>query len=176
MPLGFWGDEDASRYNQSYFSRFPGLWAHGDYVEVCSSGGYIIHGRSDTTLNPGGVRIGTAEIYRQVENIRDIEESIAVGQEWQGDQRVILFVKLSKGAILDDALVARIKKQIRSGATPRHVPAKIVEIAAIPRTRSGKISEMAVRDTIHGRTIDNMGALENPECLDLYKKLDALNQ
>jgi len=176
MPLGFWGDEDASRYHQSYFSRFPGLWAHGDYVEVRSSGAYIIHGRSDTTLNPGGVRIGTAEIYRQVESIPDLEESIAVGQDWQGDQRVILFVKLRKGVVLDDALVTRIKKQIRSGATPRHVPAKIVQIAAIPRTRSGKISEVAVRDTIHGRTIDNIGALENPECLDLYKNLDVLNQ
>jgi acetoacetyl-CoA synthetase len=176
MPLGFWGDEDAFRYHQSYFVRFPGLWTHGDYVEKCHSGGYIIHGRSDTTLNPGGVRIGTSEIYRQVESIPDVEESIAVGQDWQGDQRIILFVKLRVGAVLDESLVARIKQQVRSGATPRHVPAKIVEIAAIPRTRSGKISEVAVRDIIHGRTIQNLGAIENPECLDFYKNLDTLNR
>ncbi|MBN4075591.1 MAG: acetoacetate--CoA ligase [SAR86 cluster bacterium] len=174
MPLGFWGDEDGCRYQDAYFDRFTGLWAHGDFVEKCASGGFIIHGRSDTTLNPGGVRIGTAEIYRQVETIDEVEESIAVGQPWQGDQRVILFVILSGGKKLDDSLITKIKKQIRQGATPRHVPAKIIEVEAIPRTRSGKISEVAVRDTIQGKVLKNIHALANPESLDLYKNLDTL--
>lgn len=174
MPLGFWGDDDGTRYEEAYFKRFPGIWAHGDFIERCPSGGFVINGRSDTTLNPGGVRIGTAEIYRQVEIVDEVEESLAVGQSWQGDQRVILFVRLQQGKKLDDALVAKIKKQIREGATPRHVPAKIIEVTAIPRTRSGKISELAVRDTIHGKAIKNAESLSNPESLELYKDLEAL--
>ncbi len=174
MPLGFWGDENGSRYHEAYFSRFPGLWAHGDYVEKRKTGGFVINGRSDTTLNPGGVRIGTAEIYRQVESIPEVEESIAVGQDINGDQRVILFVILSKGQTLDEALITKIKSQIRQGATPRHVPALIIAVDAIPRTRSGKISEIAVRDTIHGRKLKNVDALANPEALDCYVDMQEL--
>jgi len=174
MPLGFWGDENGSRYHEAYFSRFPGLWAHGDYVEKRQTGGFVINGRSDTTLNPGGVRIGTAEIYRQVESIPEVEESIAVGQDINGDQRVILFVILSKGQTLDEALITKIKSQIRQGATPRHVPALIIAVDAIPRTRSGKISEIAVRDTIHGRKLKNVDALANPEALDCYVDMQEL--
>ena len=175
MPVKFWGDADGSRYRDAYFARFPGVWAHGDFVEKRPSGGFVIHGRSDTTLNPGGVRIGTAEIYRQVETIDAIEEAIAVGQDIDGDQRVILFVKLREGHELSDGLEKTIRARIRSGATPRHVPAKIIAIAAIPRTRSGKISEIAVRDTIHGRPVRNTTALANPEALEFYRDLEALN-
>lgn len=176
MPVFFWGDADGSRYHDAYFARFPGVWAHGDFVEKRPSGGFVIHGRSDTTLNPGGVRIGTAEIYRQVEPIAAIEEAIAVGQEIDGDQRVILFVKLRAGHTLDAALETEIRKRIRSGASPRHVPAKIIAVTAIPRTRSGKISEIAVRDTIHGRPVKNTTALANPEALELYRDLKALRE
>jgi acetoacetyl-CoA synthetase len=174
MPVKFWGDADGSRYHEAYFSRFPGVWAHGDFVEKRPSGGFIIQGRSDTTLNPGGVRIGTAEIYRQVETIGEVEEAIAVGQDIEGDQRVILFVKLRDGATLDAELERTIRARIRSGASPRHVPAKIIAVAAIPRTRSGKISEIAVRDTIHGRAVKNVEALANPEALELYMNLPEL--
>jgi acetoacetyl-CoA synthetase len=174
MPLGFWNDEKGERYQEAYFNRFPGIWAHGDYVEKRNTGGFVIHGRSDTTLNPGGVRIGTAEIYRQVEKMADIEECIAVGQDLKGDQRVILFVKLNAVKTLDAELISAIKKQIREGATPRHVPSRIIAVDAIPRTRSGKISEIAVRDTIHGRSVKNTGALANPECLSLYENIKEL--
>lgn len=174
MPIGFWGDADGTRYSEAYFARFPGVWAHGDFVEKRASGGFIIHGRSDTTLNPGGVRIGTAEIYRQVETIADVEEAVAVGQDVEGDQRVILFVRLKAGAVLDEALEKTIRTRIRSGASPRHVPARIVAVSAIPRTRSGKISETAVRDTIHGRAVKNTTALANPESLALYRDLPEL--
>ena len=174
MPVSFWGDADGSRYRDAYFSRFDGVWAHGDFVEKRPSGGFIIHGRSDTTLNPGGVRIGTAEIYRQVETISAVEEVIAVGQDIDGDQRVILFVKLRPGHALDAALEKDIRTRIRSGASPRHVPARIIAVTAIPRTRSGKISEIAVRDVIHGRPVKNTTALANPEALELYRGLEAL--
>lgn len=174
MPLGFWGDTDGSRYQDAYFSRYSGLWNHGDFVEKRATGGFVIHGRSDTTLNPGGVRIGTAEIYRQVETIDDVDECVAVGQDINGDQRVILFIILRKGCRLDEELIKRIKQQIRTGATPRHVPAMIIAVDAIPRTRSGKISEIAVRDTIHGRPIKNTTALANPECLEIYKNIPEL--
>jgi acetoacetyl-CoA synthetase len=150
------------------------MWAHGDFVEKRPSGGYVIHGRSDATLNPGGVRIGTAEIYRQVETIDQVEEAIAVGQDWQGDQRVILFVRMSEGAVLTEELQKLIKTRIREGATPRHAPAKIIAVDDIPRTRSGKISEIAVRDVIHGRAIKNTTALANAECLEAYKDLAEL--
>jgi acetoacetyl-CoA synthetase len=174
MPAGFWGDVDGSRYRAAYFERFPGVWAHGDFVERRSSGGFVIHGRSDTTLNPGGVRIGTAEIYRQVEAIPDVLEAVAVGQDWEGDQRIVLFVRLRDGTRLTDDLTKAIRSRIRSGTTPRHVPARIVAVPEIPRTRSGKISEIAVRDTIHGRPVGNDTALANPECLAAYRDLPEL--
>jgi acetoacetyl-CoA synthetase len=174
MPVAFWGDAEGSRYKAAYFERFPGVWAHGDFVEKRPSGGYVIHGRSDATLNPGGVRIGTAEIYRQVETMPEILESVAVGQDWEGDQRVILFVRLREGVALSDGLQESIRSRIRTGATPRHVPARIIAVPEIPRTRSGKISEIAVRDTIHGRSIANSSALANPECLKEYLNLAAL--
>jgi len=168
MPIGFWGDDDGARYRDAYFSRFAGIWAQGDFVEKRPGGGFIIHGRSDTTLNPGGVRIGTAEIYRQVETIPEILEAIAVGLDKNGDQQVILFVRLKPGVKLDEKLVQLVRARIRKGATPRHVPAKIVAVPDIPRTRSGKISEIAVRDIIHGRKVKNTTALANAACLDFY--------
>ncbi len=168
MPVGFWNDETGERYRDAYFSRFEGVWSQGDYIEKRPSGGFVIHGRSDTTLNPGGVRIGTAEIYRQVETIENILEAVAVGQDHEGDQRVVLFVRLRDGVELDEALEELIRSRIRSGASPRHVPAVIVAVPDIPRTRSGKISEMAVRDTIHGRALKNTTALANAPCLEFY--------
>jgi acetoacetyl-CoA synthetase len=175
MPLGFWNDADGSRYRAAYFTRFPGLWHHGDFAEWTVTGGMIIHGRSDATLNPGGVRIGTAEIYRQVEQLAEVQESIVIGQDWQGDVRVVLFVVLRPGAVLDEALEKRIRTKIRDGASPRHVPARIVAVRDIPRTKSGKITELAVRDVVMGREVKNKEALANPEALDLYRGLPALN-
>jgi acetoacetyl-CoA synthetase len=174
MPVRFWNDPEGTRYRDSYFARFPSVWYHGDFAEMTESGGVIIHGRSDAVLNPGGVRIGTAEIYRQVEQIPEVLEAICVGQDWQGDVRVVLFVRLAEGARLDEALEKRIRSRIRSNCTPRHVPARIVQIGDIPRTRSGKISEIAVRDIIHGRAVKNTEALANPEALELYAGLEAL--
>ena len=168
MPVGFWDDEDGTRYHNAYFSQHANVWCQGDYIEQRAGGGYVIHGRSDTTLNPGGVRIGTAEIYRQVETIESVQEAVAVGQDVEGDQRVILFVRLSEGAELDEDLIQLIRTRIRQGATPRHVPAAIVAVPDIPRTRSGKISEIAVRDTIHGRKVKNTTALANADCLGFY--------
>ena len=175
MPIGFWNDADGSRYHAAYFEHFPGVWRHGDWVEKTANDGYIIHGRSDATLNPGGVRIGTAEIYRQVEQLDEVVEGLVVGQEWEGDVRVVLFVRLADGLDLDDALIDRIRKRIRSHCTPRHVPAKIIQVADIPRTKSGKITELAVRDIIHGRPVKNVEALANPEALELYRGLAELN-
>ena len=174
MPVGFWNDPDGSKFHGAYFANIENTWCHGDWVEKTPHGGFIIHGRSDATLYPGGVRIGTAEIYRQVEKIPEVFESIAVGQDWEGDTRVILFVRLTEGNTLDDDLKTRIKKQIRSGASPRHVPAHIIQIMDIPRTKSGKITELAVRDVIHKRAVKNKEALANPEALDLYKDLEIL--
>ncbi len=174
MPVRFWNDPEGTRYRGSYFARFPGVWCHGDFAELTESGGVIIYGRSDAVLNPGGVRIGTAEIYRQVEQIPEVLEAICVGQEWQGDVRVVLFVRLAQGSSLDEALEQRIRKQIRERCTPRHVPARIVPVADIPRTRSGKITELAVRDLIHGRPVKNTEALANPDALELYRDLEAL--
>jgi acetoacetyl-CoA synthetase len=174
MPVGFWNDTDGMKYRSAYFSRFANIWHHGDFAEWTAHGGIIIHGRSDATLNPGGVRIGTAEIYRQVEQLPEIEESIVIGQEWDNDVRVVLFVILSPGLMLDDALRDRIKKQVRTGASPRHVPAKIIQVADIPRTKSGKITELAVRDIVHGREVKNKEALANPEALDLFRDIGEL--
>ena len=174
MPIGFWNDPDGDLYRQAYFNTWPNIWAHGDYGELTPSGGYIIHGRSDAVLNPGGVRIGTAEIYRQVERLRDVQESIVVGQEWADDVRVILFVVLTDGAILNDELRTRIANVIRENTTPRHVPAKILEVPDIPRTLSGKIVELAVRNAVHGRPVKNTDALANPEALDAFKGREEL--
>jgi acetoacetyl-CoA synthetase len=174
MPVMFWNDADGSKYHNAYFARFPGIWCHGDFAEITAHGGMIIHGRSDATLNPGGVRIGTAEIYAQVEQVSEVIEALAIGQDWDNDVRVVLFVRLRSGVSLDEALVAKIRRQIREGASPRHVPAKIVAVADIPRTKSGKITELAVRDVVHGRAVKNKEALANPEALDLYKEIPEL--
>jgi acetoacetyl-CoA synthetase len=174
MPVMFWNDPDGTKYRAAYFERFPGVWHHGDFAEWTRHGGMIIHGRSDATLNPGGVRIGTAEIYAQVEQIPEVVEAICVGQDWDNDVRIVLFVRLKDGVVLDDPLRERIRQKIRSGASPRHVPAKIIQVADIPRTRSGKITELAVRETVHGRPVKNTEALANPEALALYRDLPEL--
>lgn len=170
MPLRFWDDPGHERYDAAYFDRFPGLWHHGDFVSRTDDGGFVISGRSDATLNPGGVRIGTAEIYRRVDTMSEIEESVVVGQPWEGDTRIVLFVKMAAGAVLDNELRDRIRTKIRHEVTPRHVPAVIAAVADIPRTRSGKITELAVRDVLVGRPIANVEALANPEALDHFRE------
>jgi acetoacetyl-CoA synthetase len=174
MPVGFWNDPQGAKYRSAYFERYPNVWCHGDWSELTPHGGMIIYGRSDAVLNPGGVRIGTAEIYRQVEQLPEVVESLAIGQQWENDVRVVLFVKLAPGIALDDALQDKIRRQIRSNTSPRHVPARIVAITDIPRTKSGKIVELAVRDIVHGRPIRNLEALANPEALDLFRDIEAL--
>jgi acetoacetyl-CoA synthetase len=173
-PIRFWQDPDNTKFHQAYFAQFEHIWAHGDYAEITSKGGLIIHGRSDAVLNPGGVRIGTAEIYRQVEQLEQVVESIAIGQQWQDDVRVVLFVILQTGLVLDLDLEQLIRQQIRSHTTPRHVPAKILQVTDIPRTISGKIVELSVRKVIHNEVVKNTDALKNPEVLDLYKNLPEL--
>jgi acetoacetyl-CoA synthetase len=178
MPLGFWNDPDGAKYRAAYFERFPGVWCHGDWVELTAHDGMIIYGRSDATLNPGGVRIGTAEIYRQVEQLDEVVESIVIGQDWPpgavGDVRVVLFVRLRDGLVLDETLANRIRKQIRANTTPRHVPARIVQVSDIPRTKSGKIVELAVRNVVHGEPVKNVEALANPEALEQFRNRDEL--
>ncbi|MEM8546942.1 MAG: acetoacetate--CoA ligase [Pseudomonadota bacterium] len=173
MPIYFWNDADGRRYTGAYFERFDGVWAHGDLAKVHSHGGVEILGRSDAVLNPGGVRIGTAEIYRVVERIAAVVESAAVGQRWEGDVRVVLFVKLADGQVLDEALVKQLKTEIRQNATPRHVPARIVAVPDLPRTKSGKLSEVTVRDAVNGDPIKNLAALANPESLDAIRTAEA---
>jgi len=174
MPIGFWNDADGSKYRSAYFEKVPGVWCHGDYVELTEHGGMIIYGRSDAVLNPGGVRIGTAEIYRQAEQVDDVVESLVIGQRWDNDVRVVLFVRLRENVELEDELVARIKKRIRENASIRHVPAKIIQVADIPRTKSGKIVELAVRSVVHGEPVKNREALANPEALELFRDLEEL--
>ena len=173
MPLGFWNDADGAKYHAAYFDRYPNVWCHGDYLEYTEHGGLVIYGRSDAVLNPGGVRIGTAEIYRQVEKLEEVVESIAIGQDWPpqqpSDVRVILFVRLRDELTLDEALINKIKQHIRENTTPRHVPDKVLQVADIPRTRSGKIVELAVRNIVHGRPVKNREALANPEALELFR-------
>jgi acetoacetyl-CoA synthetase len=169
MPLGFWNDDNGARYRAAYFDDFPGVWRHGDWIRRTQSGGFVIYGRSDATLNPGGVRIGTAEIYRQVEQLDEVLESLAVGQQWDGDERIVLFVRLAPGVALDDELRRRLATHIRTRTTPRHVPAKILQVHDIPRTKSGKIVELAVRDVVHGRPVRNLEALANPAALDEFR-------
>ena len=174
MPVYFWNDPDRSKYKKAYFDVYPNVWRHGDFIEITDDGGVIIYGRSDATLNPGGVRIGTAEIYRQVEALPEILDSLVVGQDWDNDVRVILFVRLAEGVVFNDELVKKIKTVIRENTTPRHVPAKIIPVADIPYTISGKKVEMAVRDIIHNREVSNRDALANPEALELYRNLPEL--
>jgi acetoacetyl-CoA synthetase len=169
MPIGFWNDSDGAKYRAAYFEKYPKVWRHGDWCEETEHGGLVIYGRSDAVLNPGGVRIGTAEIYRQVEQIDEVMEALVIGQEWEADVRVVLFVKLKEGVQLDDALVNQIKRRIRENTTPRHVPAKVVQVSDIPRTKSGKIVELAVREVVHGRPVKNLEALANPEALQHFR-------
>ena len=169
VPVGFWGDTDGSRFRSAYFDRFPGVWAHGDFASWTEHGGMVIHGRSDATLNAGGVRIGTAEIYAQVEHLPGIVEAVAVGQEFDNDTRIVLFVRLAEGVTLTDELQAAIRQRLRSNASPRHVPARIAQVTDVPRTRSNKISELAVADVVNGREVRNTEALANPESLDQYR-------
>jgi acetoacetyl-CoA synthetase len=173
MPIGFWNDADGSKYHAAYFDRFDNVWCHGDFCEITAHGGLVIYGRSDATLNPGGVRIGTAEIYRQVEKLHEVVESLVIGQDWPpqnpNDVRVVLFVKLREGLVLDDDLTKRIRQAIRDNTTPRHVPAKVLQVADIPRTKSGKIVELAVRNVVHGRAVKNQEALANPEALAHFR-------
>lgn len=174
MPLKFWNDPDGEKYHNAYFDRFDNIWCHGDFAEWTEHGGMIIHGRSDATLNPGGIRIGTAEIYAQVEKLPEVVEGLCIGQQWDDDTRIVLFVRLQDGVTLDDELIKRIKTQIRTGASPRHVPGVVVEVSDIPRTKSGKITELAVRDVVHGREVKNKEALANPRALDLFKSIPEL--
>ncbi|HVP09324.1 MAG TPA: acetoacetate--CoA ligase [Burkholderiales bacterium] len=178
MPLGFWNDRGGEKYRSAYYEKFPGVWTHGDWCELSERGSMIVYGRSDATLNPGGVRIGTAEIYRQVEKIHEVEESVAIGQLWPPDKpadtRVILFVRLRPGFSLDERLTAEIKARIKENTTPRHVPAKIIQVPDIPRTKNGKVVELAVRSVVHGMAVANTDALANPEALELFKNMPEL--
>jgi acetoacetyl-CoA synthetase len=180
MPVAFWNDPDGARYRAAYFEKWPGVWSHGDFAEITEHGGMVIHGRSDATLNPGGVRIGTAEIYRQVEHMPEVIESVVIGQTVMtkrgADERIVLFVRLRAGLSLDDGLRDRIRRQIRENVTPHHVPKKILQVADIPRTISGKITELAVRDTVDGRAVKNIDALANPESLELFRDRPELNE
>jgi len=177
MPVKFWNDPDNARYRAAYFEKYDNIWCHGDFVSIDKeTGGIVIYGRSDATLNPGGVRIGTAEIYRQVETLPEIQESIVIGQDWKDDVRVILFVIMKGDNVLNEDLIKTIKSKIRTGCTPRHVPAKVITVSDIPRTKSGKITELAVRDVVHGREVKNKTALANPEALDLYKNVSELQE
>jgi acetoacetyl-CoA synthetase len=174
MPIAFWNDADGSKYRAAYFEQYPNVWRHGDWAEITAHDGLVIYGRSDATLNPGGVRIGTAEIYRQVEQLPEVVESLVVGQDWEDDVRIVLFVRLAEGVTLNDPLRERIRRRIREQTSPHHVPRKIVPVADIPRTISGKITELAVRETIHGRPVRNVDALANPGALELYRDLPEL--
>jgi acetoacetyl-CoA synthetase len=178
MPIYFWNDPAGEKYRSAYFEHFPGVWRHGDWAELTRHDGVVIYGRSDATLNPGGVRIGTAEIYRQVEQLPEVIESLVIGQtlpsEAGEDVRIVLFVRLAEGLVLDDPLRERIRHQIRTNASPHHVPKKIIQVADIPRTISGKITELAVRDVIHGRPVKNRDALANPQALELFRDLPEL--
>ena len=176
MPLGFWNDRGDERYHAAYFAKYPNVWCHGDWSELTERGTMIIYGRSDATLNPGGVRIGTAEIYRVVERIAEVEEAVAIGQIWQSDTRVVLFVKLRDGQTLDARLEERIRSEIRRHASPRHVPAKIVQVADIPRTKNGKVVELAVKAVVHGMPVPNTDALANPDALEHFRDLPQLSE
>ena len=174
MPKLFWNDKNNEKYNSAYFKKYKNVWHHGDFAERKSNGGYVIYGRSDATLNPGGARLGTAEIYSVIENFKEVKESIVVGQKWDNDVRIILFVVMSKSYSLNDDIILRLKKRIRSEASPRHVPSKIIQVSDIPRTKNGKIVELAVKNTIEGSKIKNVQALANPNVLNEFKNLKQL--
>ena len=174
MPVSFWDDPDGRKYRAAYFEHFPGVWRHGDWAERTGHDGLIIYGRSDATLNPGGVRIGTAEIYRQVERLPEVVESLVIAQDWEDDVRVVLFVRLRDGLALDEPLRERIRREIRSHASPHHVPKKILQVADLPRTINGKLSELAVRAAVHGRAIGNKDALANPQALEIFRDMPEL--
>jgi acetoacetyl-CoA synthetase len=176
MPISFWDDPEGKKYHAAYFASFPGIWTHGDFIELTERGGIIIYGRSDATLNPGGVRIGTAEIYRIIEQMPEVEDSVVVGQEWQNDTRVILFLKMKPGNELTDELKQKIRTNIRENASPRHVPAKILTVPDIPYTLNMKKVELAVQKMIHGREVKNKDALKNPEALDFFADIKELNE
>jgi acetoacetyl-CoA synthetase len=171
VPIGFWGDAEAHRLTATYFARYPNVWWHGDLATITSRGTLIVHGRSDAVLNPGGVRIGTAEIYRQLESVEEILESVAIAQEMDGDVRIVLFVRLGDGLLLDDPLQEKIRTVIRTNTSPRHVPAKIIQAPDLPRTLNGKLCELAVREAVHGRLVKNQSALANPESLEFFRNL-----
>ena len=174
IPLGFLEDKDNKKFKKAYFERYKNVWHHGDFIIETSNNSFVVEGRSDATLNPGGIRIGTAEIYRQVEALPEVIEALAVGQQWNNDQRIILFLIIKEGEKFDEALIDRIKNTIRKGASPRHVPSKIYKVDDFPRTRSGKISELAVRDVIHNKRLKNVEALSNPEILKIYENIEDL--
>jgi acetoacetyl-CoA synthetase len=174
MPVGFWNDPEGERYRAAYFEQLPGVWCHGDWAELTERGGIVMHGRSDATLNPGGVRIGTAEIYRQVEQLEEVLECVVIGQEHGGDTRIVLFVRLREDRELDSELEERLRRQIRQGASPHHVPRRIFRVSDVPRTLNGKISEIAVREVVHGRPVKNLDALANPEALDAFRRIEGL--
>jgi acetoacetyl-CoA synthetase len=176
MPIYFWNDADGSKYHSAYFDQFPGIWRHGDFIQITVQGGVIIYGRSDATLNPGGVRIGTAEIYRQLDPMEAVEDAVVVGQNWNNDVRVILFVKMAPGHALNETLQQKIKKAIATSASPRHVPAKIIAVPDIPYTLNMKKVELAVRKIIHGQEVKNKDALRNPECLDYFGQIVELKE
>ena len=176
MPIYFWDDPDGSKYHAAYFDVYPGVWRHGDFIEINDRGGVVIYGRSDATLNPGGVRIGTAEIYRQVETVDEIADSLVIGQEWKGDVRVVLFVQMAEGEAFSEELAARFKKRIRENASPRHVPAKILPVPEVPYTLNMKKVELAVKKAVEGKAILNRDALRNPEVLDFYANIPELQE
>jgi len=179
MPLGFWNDRGGERYHAAYFAKYPNVWCHGDWAELTERGTLLVYGRSDATLNPGGVRIGTAELYRVVERIDEVEEAVAIGQLWPPEQptdtRIVLFVRLRGSHRLEDHLEERIRYEIRRHASPRHVPARIVQVSDIPRTRNGKVAELAVRAVVHGMPVPNTDALANPDALELFRDLPELH-
>ena len=176
MPVKFWNDDKNKKYKSAYFEKYENVWNHGDFVKITNNGGFVIFGRSDTTLNPGGVRLGTAEIYSIVEKFDEIQESIVIGQSWQNDIRVILFVVLNKGYNLNNEIKNKIKKAIRINASPRHVPSKIISISEVPKTKNGKLVELAVKQSVEGEKIKNLEALANPDSLKQFKNIKELNE
>ena len=176
MPIKFWNDEEDKKYKSAYFEKYNNVWHHGDFAKLTNNGGFVIFGRSDTTLNPGGVRLGTAEIYSVVEKFEEIKESIVIGQSWKNDIRIVLFVVLNEGYILTKKIKDNIGKAIRTNASPRHVPSKIIPILEIPKTKNGKLVELAVKQTVEGEIIKNLEALANPDSLDQFKNIKELNE
>jgi acetoacetyl-CoA synthetase len=176
MPLKFWNDPGYKKYKAAYFKKYKNIWHHGDFAKITKNGGFIIFGRSDTTLNPGGVRLGTSEIYNEVDKFKEIQESIAIGQSWKNDIRIILFIVLNKGHILTEDIKSKIKKAIKTNASPRHVPTKIISILEIPKTKNGKLVELAVKQSVEGEKIKNLEALANPDSLKQFKNIRELNE